>query len=107
MSGSYCMVRLGFYLLMVAAALLFFVTQVMAARSSSLVSNPEGCNRFNQSGQLEIEAAIQSLNNHTGATFENEGMGGGGSPADQSAEDNSRVWKTDTTSVECQSSDVK
>ena len=52
MSGSYCGIRLWFYLLTGLAAVLFLVTQLMAMGSPSRGLSLEDCDWFRPSGGL-------------------------------------------------------
>ena len=65
---------------MVVGAVLFFVTQVMAAGSPSPVLMLEDCDGFRQADQQVIETATQTQNSLTGDTSGQLGLGGGGAP---------------------------
>ena len=111
MSGTYCGVRVGVYLLIVGGAVLFFVTRVMAAGGPSPVLNLEDCDWFRQSGQQAVETVTQPHNGPTGDTLWQVGLGGGGAPADQlsrvrangarAISDEEKFWELAAASGEC------
>ena len=101
MSGSYCGVRIGFYLLMLLSALLFLVTQVMAAKNPSPGLKLEDCNWFGQPNQKAREAAPQTLDGYIEDTSSHGGLGGGGAPTDQPSRDDERVSEIAVASEEC------
>ena len=84
MSGSYCGIRLWFYLLLGVGAFLFVVSQLMAAGNPSPGLKLEDCDGFRQPGQQVIEAATQTLDKHIGDT--SEPLGGGGAPTEHARE---------------------
>ena len=116
MSGSYCGIRIAFYLLMVAAVLVFFVTRVMAAGNPSPGLKVEDCDWFNQTDQQIIETAARSMDRHPGELPRQEGLGGGGAPADLSNRDRAtgdratgnkaRFWELAAASGECPADDT-
>ena len=93
MSGSYCGIRVGFYLLMIAGAVLFLVTQVMAAGSPSPSLRLEDCDWFRQPNQQGIETDTQILNRPTGDTPGQVGLGGGGAPTDRPSREDKQLWE--------------
>ncbi len=101
MSGTYCGVRIGFYLLMVAGAVLFFVTQVMAVGSPSAGLKLEDCDWFRQPNQQEMETATQTLDRNSGDTSEQVVLGGGGAPTNRPGGDEEKLWEAALTSGEC------
>ena len=82
MSGSYCGIRLWFYLLTGLAAVLFLVTQLMAMGSPSRGLSLEDCDWFRQSDRWVIETTTQRLDKHIRDTSGLIGRGGGGTPTD-------------------------
>ncbi len=98
MSGSYCGIRIGFYLLMLASALLFLVTQVMAAGNPSPGLKLEDCDWFDQKAK---ETALQTLYGSIGDTPIHGGLGGGGAPTNQPVGDDAKVWEIALASGEC------
>ena len=101
MSGSYCGVRIGFYLLMVVGAVLFFVTQVMASGNLSPALKLEDCDWFRQRDQQVIETATQTRDRQNGNTSGQVGLGGGGAPTDRPSSDEEKFWEIAVTSGEC------
>ncbi|MCH7621687.1 MAG: hypothetical protein IH870_07295 [Chloroflexi bacterium] len=101
MSGSYCGVRIGFYLLMVVGAVLFFVTQVMASGNASPGLKLEDCDWFRQRNQQVIETDAQARHRPTGDTSEQMGLGGGGAPTYQPGGDEENFWEIAAISGEC------
>ena len=93
MSGSYCGIRVGFYLLMIVGAVLFLVTQVMAAGNPSPSLKLEDCDWFRQPNQPGIETDTQILNRPTGDTSGQVGLGGGGAPTDRLSRDDEQLWE--------------
>ncbi len=121
MSGSYCGIRIWFYLIMVAGAVLFFVTRVMAAGSPSPGLKVEDCDWFSQTDQQIIETAARSMDRHTGELPRQEGLGGGGAPADllnrdratrdratgdRATGNKARFWELAAASGECPADDT-
>ncbi len=92
MSGSYCGIRVGFYLLMIVGAILFLVTQVMAAGNPSPSLRLEDCDWFRQPNQLGIETDTQTRHRSTGDASGQVGLGGGGAPTDRLSRDDEQLW---------------
>ncbi len=101
MSGSYCGIRVGFYLLMIAGAVLFLVTQVMAAGSPSPSLRLEDCDWFRQPNQQGIETGTPTLNRPTGDTSGQVGLGGGGTPTDRPGRDDEKLWEIAVAGGHC------
>ena len=106
MSGSYCGIRLWFYLLTGLGAVLFLVTQLMAMGNPSRGLSLEDCDWFRQSDQPGIETATQTLDKRIGDTSRLVGRGGGGAPADwstgeQAIGDDAEGWELALASGEC------
>jgi len=106
MSGSYCGIRLWFYLLMGLGAVLFLVTQLMAMGTPSRGLSLEECDWFRQSDKWVIETATQPLDKHRGDPSWLVGRGGGGAPTDrltgeQATGDDAEGWELALASGEC------
>ena len=101
MSGSYCGIRVGFYLLMIVGAVLFLVTQVMAAGNPSPSLRLEDCDWFRQPNQQGIETDTQTLNLPAGDASGQVGLGGGGAPTDWPMGDDERLREIAVASGEC------
>lgn len=106
MSGSYCGIRLWFYLLMGLGAVLFLVTQLMPLGNPSRGLSLEDCDWFRQSDQPVIEAATHTLDKDIGNPSGLIGRGGGGAPAEwstreQAIGDDAEGWKLALASGEC------
>ena len=101
MSGSYCGIRVGFYLLMIVGAVLFLVTQVMAAGNPSPSLRLEDCDWFRLPNQQGIETDTQTLNRSTGQTSGQVGLGGGGAPTDRPSRDEEKLWEIAVASGHC------
>ena len=104
MSGSFSGVQLAIYLLIVTAALLFFVTQVMAAGDYSPSLKLEDCDWFPD--RQVLETATQTLDRELGDTSRLQGLGGGGAPTNQLTEDDAKVWEMAVASGECPAGDT-
>ncbi len=92
MSGSYCGIRVGFYLLMIVGAVLFLVTQVMAAGNPSPSLKLEDCDWFRQANQQGIETDTQTRHRPAEDTSGQVGRGGGGAPTDRRSRDEEKLW---------------
>ena len=101
MSGSYCGIRIGFYLLMIVGAVLFLVTQVMAAGNSSPSLRLEDCDWFRLPNQQGIETDTQTRHRSTGDAFGQVGLGGGGAPTDRLSRDDEQLWDIAVASGHC------
>ena len=101
MSGSYCGIRVGFYLLMIVGAVLFLVTQVMAAGNPSPSLRLEDCDWFRQPNQQGIETDTQTLTLPAGDTSGQVGLGGGGAPTDRLSRDDEQLWDIAVASGHC------
>ena len=101
MSGSYCGIRVGFYLLMIVGAVLFLVTQVMAAGNPSPSLRLEDCDWFRVPNQQVIETDAQARHRPTGDTSGQVGLGGGGAPTDRPSRDDERLWEIAAASGHC------
>ena len=101
MSGTYCGVRISFYLLMVVAAVVFFVTQVMAAGNPSPGLKLEDCDGFRPADQQVIETATQTLDRPMEDNSGHEGLGGGGAPTKRPSGDEEKFWEMALASGEC------
>ena len=101
MSGSYCGIRIGFYLLMVVGAVLFLVTQVMAAGNPSPSLRLEDCDWFRQPNQQGIETDTQTRHLPAGDASGQVGLGGGGAPTDRLSRDDEQLWDIAVASGHC------
>ncbi len=101
MSGSYCGIRIGFYLLMVVGAVLFLVTQVMAAGSPSPGLKLEDCDWFRLPNQQGIETDTQTRHRSAGDTSGQVGLGGGGAPTDRPLGDDEKFLEIAAAIGEC------
>ena len=101
MSGSYCGIRIGFYLLMIVGAVLFLVTQVMAAGNPSPSLRLEDCDWFRLPNQQGIETDTQTRHRSTGDAFGQVGLGGGGAPTDRLSRDDEQLWDIAVASGHC------
>ncbi len=98
MSGSYCGIRIGFYLLMLVSALLFLVTQVMGAGNAPPGLKLADCDWFHQKA---VETTLQTLDGSIGDTSSHGGLGGGGAPTQKPVGDDAKVWEIALASGEC------
>ncbi len=101
MSGSYCGIRVGFYLLMVVGAVLFLVTQVMAAGNPSPSLRLEDCDWFRLPNQQVIETDAQARHTPTGDPLRQVGLGGGGAPTDRPSRDDEKLRAIAVASGDC------
>ena len=102
MSGSYCGIRLYFYVLVVGAALLFLAIQVMAMGNPSPGLKLEDCDWPGQSGQNAMATATRTLDGPRGDTSIHDGLGGGGTPRDQTIiDDDEKLREVFLASGEC------
>ena len=88
------------------AALLFFVTQVMAAGDNSPSLKLEDCDWFLQTDRQVLETTTPTLDRELGDTSRLHGLGGGGAPTNQLTEDDAKVWEMAVASGECPARDT-
>ncbi len=101
MSGSYCGIRIGFYLLMIVGAVLFLVTQVMAAGNPSPSLKLEDCDWFRLPNQQGIETDTQTRHLPAGDTSGQVGLGGGGAPTHRLSRDDEQLWEIAVAGGHC------
>ncbi len=105
MSGSFSGVQLAIYLLIVTAALLFFVTQVMAAGDNSPSLKLEDCDWFLQTDRQVLETTTQTLDRPMGGASQHGGLDDG-VPTNQLTDDDAKVWEMAVASGECPARDA-